>query len=222
MTDQIPPPPPPAPPVSSPPPAPASRSNKGCWFLGCGGCLGVVVLAMLGSYFFLLALQKDPHAEIVMTAPEQAALEAKISAVEGEAPMNLGDDAVRFTEKEMNAWIAQNDPELEDVLRIELSEDEFTAIFRMPHPTNPEKAFDFSAALRVEQNGDDVQVKLTRVKLGAFPVPRAWLGEFAREDFLEVFFPDEESRTQFLRGIKTIKITDDAFIFEPNNDDPVD
>ncbi|HSI65677.1 MAG TPA: cytochrome c oxidase assembly factor Coa1 family protein [Candidatus Saccharimonadia bacterium] len=40
----------------SQPPMPQKKSSKKWWFLGCGGCLGIIVLGLLGIGFFVVSI----------------------------------------------------------------------------------------------------------------------------------------------------------------------
>jgi hypothetical protein len=78
------PPPPPPFPASVPPPAPAPKSNAGKWvLLGCGGCLGLIVLGVLfsvGVFFFTMGVVKktDVYGEALKRAQNSAEVQKEL------------------------------------------------------------------------------------------------------------------------------------------------
>ena len=175
------------------------------------GALFVICVIGLVLWFSLKRnLDAPAHAPIELSAEEAQVLEGKVAVIEGEE--SLDESTLSFTEKELNAWIAQ-DEELAEMLRVELDTDHITAIFRFPSPFDEKKNVKVSAALRVVHSEEQLEIRLSKVKCGAFRIPNAWLGELATENLVETFLEGQSSEA-FLRGIKSIRVTDDAFIFE--------
>ncbi len=82
--DSLPPPPLPPFPPSVPAPAPAPKSNGGKWvLLGCGGCLGLIVLGVLfsiGAYFAAMKLiqKTDVYEEALKRAQNSAEVQKEL------------------------------------------------------------------------------------------------------------------------------------------------
>jgi hypothetical protein len=68
-------------PPPTPPPAP--KSKKTCLWLGCGGCLGLVVLGAGGLAFFVFVIMgaiknAEPYKTVMTTVKESPAVQAEL------------------------------------------------------------------------------------------------------------------------------------------------
>lgn len=195
----------------------------------------VVALAVAGIALVLVAfwvkrnLYASKYIPVRLVAGEQAALEAKMSRLEGQPDVpdakgpnkprsldpepysELGADREIFlTERELNALVAKS-PEVAEQVAIDLSDDLISVKLVIPVddevPVLGGKRLKFHMGLVVRQERNRPYVALKGVSLGGIPLPNAWLGYLKDVNLVEEFGTEEGFWKIFAAGVRTIRVT---------------
>ncbi len=196
--------------------------------------LAAMALAAGGTYWVLrntfFARAFEP---VRLTAPEQRALEAKLERLgappadtadkppaKGGAPggpvpepytERAEDRRVVFTERELNAMIANN-PDLARRLAIDLSDDLVSA--KLIVPVDPDfpilggTTLKVKAGLEVSFEAGRPRIVLRGVSLMGVPLPSAWLGGLKHIDLVREFGGQPGFWKSFADGIEYIEVED--------------
>ena len=112
----------------------------------------------------------------------------------------------------MNAWFTSKNPDMADVVRIDLQPGTLTAELRVG---DGEKRLTMKATLALLQSDDNLLLQLQSVHLGKFRVPDAILEEALTKDLTQAVFGDPESLARFHSVVERVEIKEDAFLFVP-------
>ncbi|MCC5848635.1 MAG: hypothetical protein JJU29_11115 [Verrucomicrobia bacterium] len=210
-------------PDAPPPPPPPKSSGKGCWFYGCGGCLGVVLIFIIAGFVMTQRLKshlnQPAHAPLVLTAEDETTVEEtrellKLSEEE-DFLAALPAEGLRLTSSQLIALLEAENPDMKDKVRLHLEPDLFRADIRVPREEGSDQHFVVQVTLYVVQVNDRVEIRLRDARFGPFGIPRFIMKELENEDFMAEFFADEENRRIFQETIETIEVQQDAILIVP-------
>ena len=207
----------------APPPPPPKSNGKGCWFYGCGGCLGVVLIFIIAGFIMAQRLKSQfnqpPHAPLVLTAEDEAKVaetRALLEQAEEQEDFSvLPAEGLRLTSTQLVALLEAENPDMKDRVRFQLEPDVFRAEIRAPRDENPNKNVIIQVALNVVQVGDRVEIRLHDARFGPFSLPGFLMEEIRGEDLMKDFFADEDNRRAFQESIERIEIQQDAILIVP-------
>jgi hypothetical protein len=116
---------------------------------------------------------------------------------------------IRFTERELNALIA-NHPDTAEKVAVDLSNDLISVKLVLPVdeevPLLGGKTLKIHMGLTVSYEGSSPVIALKGVSLGGIPLPNAWLGNLKNVNLLEQFGTDDGFWKIFSAGVRTIKV----------------
>lgn len=121
---------------------------------------------------------------------------------------------VEISERELNAMIAQSDPDAGRHLAVDLSQDLVSLKLIVPMeegiPIVGGKTIRIRAGFWVRFDGQGAQpnVVLKGVSLGGLPLPSAWLGGMKGKDFIAEFGQGGGFWEQFSEGIEALRVED--------------
>lgn len=224
MTDPItsptaqPAPPPPTPANTPPPPPPKPSSGKSCLLFGCGGCLGLLLVLLLSSFFMFRAvrnsLNQPPFPPIELSEAERQVLMDKrdlLGLTDGrDAPSPQTETPVILSSRELNALLFMANPELEEVVRLSLEPDTIRGELRVG---DDDQRVAVQIALGIRQQDDRINIVLRDMRIGNFGIPRFVRRALENEDLAEEFFDSPAKRADFERLVQQIEIKDDAILF---------
>jgi hypothetical protein len=200
--------------------------------------LAAMALAAGGTYWFLRnTLFAKEFQPVRLSAHEQRVLEQKLerldaplSAVPDKPPAKGGapggpepepyieraeDRRVVFTERELNALIADN-PDLARRLAIDLSEDLISA--KLIVPVDPDfpilggTTLKVKAGLEVAFHEGRPRIVLRGVSLMGVPIPNAWLGGIKHIDLVQEFGGEPGFWKSFADGIDYVEVEDGRLV----------
>lgn len=207
------------------PPPPAPASNKGCWKVGCGGCL-VVLLLLAGFGFFVYlsirsAFNQPPFEPLELTPAEEIELQRKTNRfqalAEGEGTVAPPQEGFFFTGRELTAWLERENPDLANTIRISTEPDLLRLEIRLEDSEREGPRIGMEAAARIVQVGDRVEFNLVEIRMGPFRVPRFVMREIAREDLFQDLFADPEIRQAFSDHVERFEIRADGIWLMPRH-----
>lgn len=184
-------------------------------------------------------LYAKEHQPVALSTEEQQTLETKLERLEqaamgGEAlppapPEGQGDLSgqepgaeayseegasreIELTERELNALIAKNDPEVAKNFAVDLSKDLVSLKVVLPMeedaPFVGGKTVRIKAGFGVAYAEGQARLVLKGVSLGGIPLPNAWLGNLKGKDFVEEFGSSGGIWKQFSDGIEQLEVSD--------------
>jgi hypothetical protein len=210
---------PPAVPGGTTPPPPAKPSSgKTCLLFGCGGCLTVILVMMLGSFFMFRAvrnsLNQPPFPPFEFTEAEKQVLEEKrglLGLTDGRTtPTAQAETPVILSGRELNAMLFMANPELEEVVRLHLEPDTIRGELRVG---DDNQRVAVQIALGVRQQNDRMNIILRDMRIGNFGLPRFVRRALEEEDLAAEFFDSPAKRAEFERLVQQIEIQQDAILF---------
>ena len=179
----------------------------------------------------LYAKELEP---VQLTSTEEAALSGKLERLEQAADPNLpvhregsqtpgglqpeayseegASRELALTEREVNALIAKNYPELAETVAVDLSNN--LVSLKVVHPVEEDMAFLGGKTIRVKMGiglgyaEGKASVILKGVSLGGIPIPNAWLGDLKGRDLVQAFGEDGSFWKQLSDGLEDLKVMD--------------
>lgn len=220
MTDPQTPPPavPPTTPTNAPPPPPKPSSGKSCMLFGCGGCLTVLLVLLLGTFFMFRSmrnsLNQPPFPPFELTEDERQVLMDKrelLGLTDGQTPAGqTAETPVILSGRELNAMLFMANPELEEIVRLYLEPDTIRGELRVGED---DQRVSVQIALGVRRQEDRVNIVLRDMRVGNFGLPRFLRRALEEEDLAAEFFDSPAKRAEFEQLIQRIEIQDDAILF---------
>jgi hypothetical protein len=219
---------PPSLPASTPPVLP-KRSR---WLLyGCGGLLALVLIIFATVACTLWWVQR-PITPVVLSAPEKAAVEAKLKSVAGgeapaaapNSPQQEGDRAyvpgskvLRITERELNGLLTSN-TDFGTSVQLELGKDAVNAYVAVPVPADfpvaGGRTFRARARFAVSLGSGGAPYAIMQdVTVFGLSLPKDWLGGLNGENLLENVTGHGKG-SAVLRGIKSLRVEPGVLILE--------
>jgi hypothetical protein len=192
----------------------------------------VVITALLTAWWVKHYIYASKFTPTVLTVKEQKTLDSKLAKLEATAPKtpvvpkkksqdkgaSLKPEAyseegakqeINFTEKELNALIANN-PEVAQRVAIDLSENLISV--KLVVPMDEEIPILGGKTLRINlgvilgyENGRPV-VGLKGVSLGGIPIPNAWLGNLKNTNLVKEFGYEGGFWKLFSDGVADLKV----------------
>lgn len=208
--------------------SPTSKHGGGnCWAVGCGGCLGVLVLMLAlgwaGWMYMKRSLSVDAFDPMKITEVEKEEARGKLEAVrlldseKGEGGADVApipEEGLVISERELNYWLSTQDPELAESVRLRLAPGALTAEVRAKMDGS-DKRLGMRATVSVEQKGDVLDIRVRELKLGSFTLPKAVMRELAEENIGEEIFKDPEVRKAFNDTIERIEVREGEILLVP-------
>jgi hypothetical protein len=194
--------------------------------------LGVVITALLTAWWVKHYIYASKFTPTVLTIKEQKALDSKLAKLEATSnktpagskkkspeigaplkPEAYSEESakreIRFTEKELNALIANN-PEVAQRVAIDLSDNLISV--KLVIPMDEEIPVLGGKTLRLNlgvilgyENGRPV-VALKGVSLGGIPIPNAWLGNLKNRNLVKEFGSEAGFWKLFSDGVADLKV----------------
>ncbi len=136
----------------------------------------------------------------------------ELNTVEPEAYTE--DDArreIELTERELNALIAKNYPDLADKLAVDLARNLVSV--KLIAPMDPDVPFVGGKTLRLKLGlamryaDNQASVALKGISLGGIPLPNAWIGDLKNKDLVQEFGEEGGFWKRFSDGIEDLEIT---------------
>jgi len=210
-----------------PPPVPPQEKNpskgRNCWIVGCGGCLGVILLLILAGALISWSIKRnlmvEPFEPVEVSETERSQADRKLDAMKAAGPeesdeWGIPEGGITLSEKEVNYLIARNDPELADSLRLDFEPGEVHAEFRV-RTEDGDKRHLLKGSLGVQEKDGVLDIRLLDVRLGNFSLPEVLMKLLAGEDFGKEFFGDLETRKVHLENVEKIEIRKDEILIVP-------
>lgn len=210
---------PPLPPPTHPAPAPPKKpsTGKSCLLFGCGGCLTVILVLLLGSFFMARSIRKSlnqpPFPAIELSEAEQQILNDKrnlLGLTDGESTPVPGDTPVILSARELNALLFAANPELEDTVRLSLEPDTIRGELRIGE-NDQRIAVQIALGIRNTPNG--IEINLRDARVGNFGIPAFMRQELENENLAHELFDTPEEQARFEQLIQHIEIQQDAILF---------
>jgi hypothetical protein len=214
---------------SSIPPTAGKRSR---WLLyGCGGLLALVLVVVATVAITIWWLQR-PITPVVLSAPEKAAVEAKLHAVAGGgAPASAtaspqpekdrvyvkGSKVLRITERELNGLLNSNTDLGKSVL-LELAKDAINAYVTVPipadFPVGGGRTFRARARFAVSLgHGGAPSAVIEDVTVLGLSLPKDWLAGLRGENLIEKV-TGHRNGSAVLHGIRSLRVEPGAMVIE--------
>lgn len=212
-----------------PPPMPKQDQRKSggrnCWVIGCSGCLILLLLLVVAGWLLSWQIKRsfsaEPFERIELSETQKRESEAKLRSagmLEGrdDAEIQLPEEGLVLTETDLN-YLISREPELADIVRIDLEPEKIHAELRIPMDEHdPEaKRLALSGAIEVRQKNDVLEIYLTELKFGEFSLPKFMMNEMAKEDLGAEVFSDPETRRQFQENVERIEVRKDEILIVP-------
>ncbi len=157
-----------------------------------------------------------PFKPVSLTAQEQQAFEDKmqaISAPAGEpATTDLDKRTLVITEKEVNAWLANN--ELGESVKVRFDDGKISAaaILKLPEdfPVLAGQKIKMSLAMTAHLNDTSrhFALQIDDVSVGGLPLPNDWIGGIKGLNLVDESAKKDPAMERFLKGIRQFEITD--------------
>jgi hypothetical protein len=148
------------------------------------------------------------------TAPTQTADEPIVPEPYSEAD---ADRTIRFTERELNALLAEN-TDLANQLAIDLSPDLVSAKLRIPldpdFPVLGGKVLKVKAGVGFRYENGRPVVLLRGVTVMGVPLPNAWLGGLKNIDLIQEFGGNEGFWKAFADGVEHLHVEADQLVLQ--------
>lgn len=209
------------------------RARRAGGFAGIGllTVVALVSLGALGAWAVYSWLFPSPFQPVVLSAPEQRVLDAKVRRIGFEpsapapspprdAPTPLEPEPYRedpdareisISERELNALLAHN-TNLADRLAIDLSAGLASARLLIPMepgvPVLGGRVVRVTAGVALEYENRRPRVMLRGVSLMGVPLPNAWLGGLKNVDLVEQFGAEPGFWRTFADGIDALELRD--------------
>ena len=139
--------------------------------------------------------------------------EGNQQAIEPEAYSEEGATReIALTERELNALIAKNYPNIAETVAVDLSRN--LVSLKIVHPVDEDMAFLGGKTIRVKMGiglgyaDGKASVVLKGVSLGGIPLPNAWLGNLKNQDLVQSFGEDGSFWKQLSDGLEDLKVMD--------------
>lgn len=200
----------------------------------------LILAALWAGFWGVIHLQSGEPEAVTLDVEEQAELEAKLQALgprdaeprpdqaPGDPIIDLDAEAeplvpelyeeraearsVRFSERELNALIAQ-DPDLAGRVAMRLTPGQVSTRVRIDVPADIPllggRVLNVRSGVRFETEDGRVHARLVGVSVAGIPLPDAWLGGLKDEDLL-VLEPFQQLRA----GIESIEVRDGELVLE--------
>ncbi|WP_019626449.1 hypothetical protein [Thioalkalivibrio sp. ALJT] len=201
----------------------------------------LLILALIWVGFWgIIHLQSGAPEPVTLNVQEQTELEAKLRALgprdaaprpdaeTGDAIIDLDAEAeplvpelyeehadarrIRFSERELNALIAQ-DPDLAERVALRLTPGQVSTRIRIDVPEEfpllGGRVLNVRSGVRFEAGDGQVHARLVGVSVAGVPLPDAWLGGLKDEDLLGL-----EPFQQLRAGIEAIEVRDGELALE--------
>ena len=209
-----------------------SKEKKGIGWLQ---VVGIVIAAMLITVAVTLWLVKtylfpSEFTPVTLNESEQRTLDQKLQHLDAAAPLveekkdssaqplepqPYSEDGasreVRFSEREMNALLANN-TDLARKVAIDLSDDLISASILMPmepdFPVFGGKTLRVRTGMMFAYENERPIVKLRGISIMGVPLPNAWLGGLKNIDLVQEFGNDEGFWKAFSDGVSMIRVED--------------
>ncbi len=204
-------------------------TDKDSGGIGCLGIVGIVVVTILVTIAVTVwainsQLFGSRFTPVELNESEQSALASKLSAVglgelaapadEDFTPQPYTEDPdkreIALTERELNALVANQNPDAAERVAIDLADDLISARLRVPldpdFPFLGGKILKASAGVSVSYSGDKPRVVLRGVSVWGVPIPNAWLGNVKNVDLVNEFGTEEGFWKQFSEGVENVEI----------------
>ncbi|WFB35075.1 hypothetical protein P3T73_12985 [Kiritimatiellota bacterium B12222] len=199
------------------------KSNRSCWFVGCGGCLVVLALLVLIGMFIGWQIKRnvvEAFEPIALTPTEEAQVrETLISnnllTAEGGIPekFEMPDHEVVLSELEVNYWIEQTNPEVSQLLRVDFEPGVLKLNLRVG--AEGQKRILWILSLKLDQTEEGIQVRVAGLKIGMISVPSYWIEQLQEESFGDDLLSDPELQAQLNEVVERIDILKDEILFVP-------
>jgi hypothetical protein len=189
-----------------------------------GGCLRtlvIVLVAVLLSMFASVWAVKtfvfpSDFKPVELSASEEKELAAKLGYLEPEAYRENPDDrSLRFTERELNAMLANN-TNLAERVAIDLSRDLVSAKILIPmdddFPVLGGKTLRAKAGLELSLKDGRPEVILKGVTLMGLPLPNDWLGGIKNTDLVDELSGEGGFWQSLFKGIEELRVEDGELI----------
>ena len=194
---------------STSPTAPARRKRFGALQV-LGIVLLVVVLTAAGTAWYVKTrLFPSEFRPVELSVSEERELAEKMGALEPEAYRESdADRVVRFTERELNALLANN-TDLASRVAIDLSDDLISAKVLVPmdedFPVIGGKTLRVKAGVEFAYDGDRPVVRLKGITVMGVPVPNAWLGGIKNVDLVDQYGGSAGFWHLFAEGVADVR-----------------
>ena len=213
------------------PPITRVPARRGFLFYGCLAALALILVVMATAagtaWWVSRQLNARPFTPVQLNPQEQIALDEKVQ-VFAETPSSSSVIAppaapetrpsVTLTERELNALLAHN-TNLADRVYLDLDRDAIRARVNLPlepdFPVLGGRTIRATLALGVRLVANRLQVQVTDLSLGGFPLPNAWLGGLKNVDLVETYFADGPAMRAFVEGIESLSVNADGITLTP-------
>ncbi len=219
--------------------------KKTRWPLYVLGAFLAFLLVIVASVALTLWWLQRPIKPVVLSAPEKAAVEAKLHRLDtGKAetpsvpvpdagakkdevpilvqdrPYEAGGKAFILTEREINGLLNAN-TELGDTVRLEFARDAINAYLVVPipedFPIGGGKMFRARGRFRLSLSNDQAPfASLEDVTVFGVSLPKAWLGGIKGENLISEAMGKRDGKPVF-KGIKSLRIEPGALVIEVEN-----
>ncbi len=164
-----------------------------------------------------------PFKPVALNVQEQQALEQKLHVLNtpAEAPpvTDLEKRTIVLTEKEVNAWLANN--ELGESVQVRFDRGKITAaaIYTLPQDAfvlaGQKIKVSLSLAAQLNDTNRHFALQVDDVTIGGLPLPNAWIGVKGM-NLVDESAKVDPAVQQFLKGIRQFEITDGAAMIRLN------
>jgi hypothetical protein len=194
----------------------------------------IMLVSVMGTVWWIKSnLYASPFKAAKLNEKEKVVLQSKIDQLENAGNKNitrrkttpdLSPEAysekglsreIQFSEKELNAFLAIDDPEMAKRMSIDLSDD--LVSLKLIIPVDPDfpliggKNILVKSGLEIKYADKKLVFALKGVTVSGIPLPDSWLGNLKNKNLVSEFGSEEGFWSHFNKGIEDIKVKEGHF-----------